>query len=325
MVPILSPFMFSVSKGWREYCPARSYLGGLGLAVVVLGSSPGCSVKGFAIKQLGSALAEGTGGAFAAEGDIEFAGQAIPFSLKLIESLLLEQPENPELLLASASGFTQYAYVWVEQRADFLEEEDFFAAQEQRARARAFYQRALGYANRGLEARYPGFGAEFRRDPSSAVARIGQADVALAYWAAAALGSAISLSKTEPEMIVRVPEVVALAHRALALQPDWNNGAILELLMELELSRPDASADAVDRVEGYFERVLVLTGRRTASPFVALAESVGVQTQDRERFVSLLNEALAIDPDAMPENRLANLVAQRRARWLLDRVEDLFL
>jgi predicted anti-sigma-YlaC factor YlaD len=38
-----------------------------------------------------------------------------------------------------------------------------------------------------------------------------------------------------------------------------------------------------------------------------------------------LNQALAINPDAKPEWRLANLVMQRRARWLLARTDELFL
>ncbi|MBI1722937.1 MAG: hypothetical protein HYR48_03390, partial [Gemmatimonadetes bacterium] len=35
--------------------------------------------------------------------------------------------------------------------------------------------------------------------------------------------------------------------------------------------------------------------------------------------------ALAIDPDARLEWRLANLIMQRRALWLLSRAEQLFL
>ncbi|MCH8018129.1 MAG: hypothetical protein IH917_16060, partial [Acidobacteria bacterium] len=42
-------------------------------------------------------------------------------------------------------------------------------------------------------------------------------------------------------------------------------------------------------------------------------------------FVSLLKLALAIDPDQHKEVRLANIVAQQRASWLLERVDDLIL
>ena len=47
--------------------------------------------------------------------------------------------------------------------------------------------------------------------------------------------------------------------------------------------------------------------------------------QRRAEFQSLLQKALAVDPDVRPEMRLVNLVAQRRARWLLSRTDELFL
>jgi predicted anti-sigma-YlaC factor YlaD len=50
-----------------------------------------------------------------------------------------------------------------------------------------------------------------------------------------------------------------------------------------------------------------------------------VASQDRGRFDELLKQALAIDPDAAPSRRLANVLAQDRARWLLSRAEELFL
>jgi predicted anti-sigma-YlaC factor YlaD len=50
-----------------------------------------------------------------------------------------------------------------------------------------------------------------------------------------------------------------------------------------------------------------------------------VAAQDRAEFKALLDKALAIDPDLDPPNRLGNLVAQRRARWLLGRTDELFL
>jgi hypothetical protein len=58
---------------------------------------------------------------------------------------------------------------------------------------------------------------------------------------------------------------------------------------------------------------------------VALAEAVCVQNQDLNEFESLLHRALAVNIDARPEWRLANLVIQRRAKWLLGRTDELFL
>ena len=39
----------------------------------------------------------------------------------------------------------------------------------------------------------------------------------------------------------------------------------------------------------------------------------------------MMERALAVDPDVSPDNRLVNLIAHRRAAWLLERIEDPFL
>src|SRR5271167_2600355 len=83
----------------------------------------GCSVKRYAINQLGNALA-GTSSTFAADEDPELIRSAVPFSLKLIESLLAESPRHEGLLLAAAQGFTQYSYAFVQEDADEAEDTD---------------------------------------------------------------------------------------------------------------------------------------------------------------------------------------------------------
>ncbi len=285
----------------------------------------GCSVRQYAIREMGSALASGAGGAFAAESDPEFAGQAVPFSLKLIETLLWEQPDNVELLEAAAAGFTQYGFVWVQQPADFIEAEDFARAQHERGRARAFYLRAHDYAMRALEVRHAGFAERLHLDPVASVAPLTRADVPLMYWAAASLGSAISLGKTDPALVARQDQFAALVERAVALDPGWGDGTLHELLMVYELARPGGGAAAVQRARALFDRIVADTGGQRAGPFVTLAESISVQQQNRAEFVRLLERALAIDPAKTPKNRLANVVMQQRARWLLSRIDELFL
>src|SRR5688572_29121188 len=78
--------------------------------LVVLAS--GCSLRTLAVNQLGNALASG-GTTFSADDDPELVGAALPFSLKLMESLLAESPHHKALLTAAARGFTQYSYGWV--------------------------------------------------------------------------------------------------------------------------------------------------------------------------------------------------------------------
>ena len=293
-------------------------------AIVIL-SSTGCSVKKFAISKMADSLASQGTSSFATDDDPELVGDALPFALKLMEGLLEQVPQHRGLLFATSSGFTQYSYVWVQQPADEVEPQDVDRAKVMRLRARKLYLRARDYGIRGLEVKHRGFGAALRRDPKAAVRVAGKKDVPLLYWTAAAWGSAISVSKDDPDLVADQPIVEALIDRSLQLNPDFDDGAIHGFLISYESARQGAKGDFADRSRKHFNRQVELTGGQLASPYVSLAETVSISKQDRTEFENLLKRALAIDSDAKPEWRLNNIVMQRRARWLLSREDDLFL
>jgi predicted anti-sigma-YlaC factor YlaD len=229
------------------------------------------------------------------------------------------------LLAAAASGFTQYAYAFVQEDADETEPRDLAAAEVLRARARRLYLRARGYGLRALEVKHPGFGKALLANPKATARTATKADVPLLYWTAAAWASAISLSKDNPEIVGQIPAMESLIDRALDLDESYGNGAIHNFMIAYEMSRAGAVGDPAARARQHFERSLALSHGTDASPFVALAEAVTIQKQDVKEFESLLNQALAINPDASPNSRLVNTVMQRRARWLLSRTSELFL
>ena len=294
------------------------------VAVLMILASTGCSIKKIAIKKLGDALAD-SGTTFASDSDPQLVRDALPFSLKLIESLLAESPRHRGLLFAASSGFTQYSYAFIKEEADETEPENLALATEMRARARGLFLRARDYGVRGLETTHPGFGAQLSKDPQLAVRAAKAADVALLYWTAASWGMAITLSKNEPALIVDQPAVEALIDRALELNEAFDNGAIHSFLITYEPVRQGAAGDPLERARKHFDTAMALSKGSQAGPLVSLAESVSIAKQDRKEFKSLLEQALAVDVNAKPEYRLANLVMQRRARWLLSRIDELFL
>ena len=162
--------------------------------------------------------------------------------------------------------------------------------------------------------------------PSKALACLGctsPEDVPFLYWGAAALGLAISVSKDDPAMLARLPEVEALLERALDLDEDYDDGALHEFAVVWAAAVPGRRDRGA--IERHFTRALELSAGRRASLFVAYAMAVTVPAQDRARFRSLMDKALAVDPEAVPEKRLLIIIAQRRARWLLGRIDELFL
>ena len=291
---------------------------------LVLSLGAGCSIRRMAVDTIGDALAGG-GTAFAADDDPELIKAALPFSLKLMESLLVESPDHEGLLFATASGFTQYAYAFVQQDADEVESEDLARATAMRARAKRLYLRARNYGLRGLDASHAGFSAELRANPREAVRAATKRDVALLYWTAASWAAAVSLSKDDPALIGEIPQMEALIDRALELEESFDSGAIHSFLITYEMARQGATSDPVERSRKHFERAMELSRGAQAGPLVAFAEAVCVQKQDVKQFDELLKRALEIDPDAHPESRLVNLVLQRRAKWLLAKRDELFL
>jgi predicted anti-sigma-YlaC factor YlaD len=291
--------------------------------VVALAALPACSIKTMAVKTVANALSD-TGDVFTRDDDPELIRDAIPFALKLYESLLESVPTHGPLLVATCGGFTQYGYAFVEVDADALDVSRRAEARALRDRALKLYLRGRGYCLRGLDARFgKGTNEALLRDPGATVARANKGDVPLLYWTAASWGSAIYLGLDQPELAIDFPIVRALADRALALDPTWNKGAIHEMMITLD-SLPDALGGNPGRARDHFKASIEIQKGLSPGPYVALATGVAVPAQDRAEFERLLTQALAIDPEKDPSNRLVTLMTQKRARVLLDRIGEQF-
>ncbi|MCS1407647.1 MAG: hypothetical protein M2R45_00807 [Verrucomicrobia subdivision 3 bacterium] len=286
--------------------------------------SVGCSLKKIAINQIGDTLAS-TGTTFASENDPELARDAIPFTLKLVETVLAEAPNHARLRTSAAAYFTQYAYGFIQLEADYIEAEDYEQAEQMRGRARNLFLRARDHGLAQIEIKRPDFRAQLAESPRGAVAAFKKDSVETLYWTAAAWASAITLGKDDPFLIAELPQVEALIDRALELDPGWRDGAIHNFLITYEMSRQDTSGDKETSARAHFKAAVEASQGRFLSPYISLAEAVSVQIQNHREFQSLLNQALAIDINEYPEARLVNLLMKKRALWLLSQLDELFL
>ncbi len=298
----------------------RKLLSASMLALASLGTV-GCSIEKMAVNALADALTQ-QGGVYASDDDIELVGAASPFGLKTIEGLLHSAPEHRGLLLGAASGFTQYAYVYVHDPMDRVAQTDFDLAQTMGERAKRLYRRARSYGLRGLRVGHPGIekalvGPDGLREATDQ-------DVPLLYWTAAAWAGEISLSADDPLAVGNLPMVEALLRTAYRLDPDYAQGALHTLMIAFEAGNPAGTGDRGGRAELHFANAIRASAGKQAAPYLSMAENVAIQAQDRDRFVRLLNTALSLDLDAAPQHRLSNRVAQRRARWLLAGIDEYF-
>jgi predicted anti-sigma-YlaC factor YlaD len=286
----------------------------------------GCSIRQMAVNALGDSLASG-GSIYEQDDDVALVGEALPFSLKLLDGLIAQSPVHRGLLLAASRGYLLYAYAYVGDEAERLADSDMERASAARLRAHKLYLRAHDYAARGLEVGHTGLRRMMSQDPAAALVTVDGSsptlEIPLLHSAAATLALAIATDKQDAAMLARLPEVDAYLARALELDEAWNAGALHELAVTWLSSCP--GLPRVEAVEQHYTRALALSGGRRAGVYVSYAEAMKVPTQKRGEFTQLMNQALAVQLDASPDDRLLNALAQRRARWLLSRLDQLFL
>ena len=280
-----------------------------------------CSVKKFAARQVGDALSSDPS-TFETDPDVDLVGDALPFSLKLVESLLEITPRHRGLLATAAKGFALYAWAYVDIPGEVLADQDYQGGKRLRERAKRLYGRSLAFSMRALETAYPGISEEFRNGPGAAVSRVSKKHIDLLYWAGAALGLSIASDPSDASMVVRLREVEAILDRALELDETWDRGAFHEFRLGLESAKPGGGSESV--IEASYLRALELSSGERAGLFVTYAEARAIPSQDRKLFDELLDKALAVDPDAHKRYRLLNHLAHRRALWLRAKVDDLF-
>ncbi len=278
-----------------------------------------CSPRRAAVSLLADSLSSGDG-VMVTDDDPELVREALPFGLKVYESLLAEVPEHHGLLEAMAKGYTAYGYL-LQHRADMVDARDLAAARELRARAALHYRRGRDYALRALELSHPGFTTSLREDPGEALAGTTEADLASLYWAGAAWAAAVSVAKDDMSLIGDLPLAGQLVGRALALDETYDEGRAHEFFIAYEGSRPNGNAA---EARAHYRRALALSRGKRASVYLALAESVVLREQNLAEFESLIAAALAVDPKGEPSLRLVNTIAHQRAEWLRAHLPDLF-
>ncbi len=295
----------------------RNRSGFLAVVLVTVALSPGCSLRSMAVNAVLPTLVNPD--VYLSDEDPELVRDALPFLLETLESILEADPARQDVLLFANTGFLLYANAFLQTDSVIAEWDDYDRAAELNERARRMCLRARDYGLRNVEVDYPGISERLRADPEAAVEVFEPEDVESLYYLGGAWMLAVSLGLDEPALVADLPAARALLDRALELDEEYERGTLHSAFITLE-SVDGSYASARE----HFVRAVELSEGQDAGPYVSLAAGVAVAEENREEFRQLLETALAIDPDEEPSNRLLNLVAQRRARSLLDHIDDLF-
>ena len=88
--------------------------------------------------------------------------------------------------------------------------------------------------------------------------------------------------------------------------------------------RHDSPINKEDVAREYFNKAIKISRDLDLGPYVTLAESVSITTQNKNEFTNLLYKALNIDINSDHDLRLTNYINRNRAIWLLDNIDEYF-
>ncbi len=270
----------------------------------------GC-VQTIAVNTVGGISEQGFS-AFTEEDDLDFAEKALPGNLKLLEVMLKNSPDNTRLLRLLSEGYNSYAL-------GFLEDKD-------PDRAREFYLRGRDYGlrilrqNSDLEKALRGTPDDLK----ATLAQLSPDEAPAIFWTAFGWGSYIYLSLNNTDAIADLPRAEALMSFVAANDSTFYYGGAHVFLGTLYGSRPKILGGDPEIAKSHFEAALRINRGRFLMTYVYYARSYAVQTQNEALFEELLNKVQNTSLDVLPEFKLANAIAKKKAELLLAHKSELF-
>ncbi len=239
-----------------------------------------------------------------------------------IERKLKQETMNPDLLLKACQVRTQYTYAFIVEEADRLIESDYNSGKELYQDALKSFEIAINYGKTALEIRYPDLINHINININYPHFII--EDIPYLYWLAAAIGGAISSSRGKSEWVIQLPIVGHLLEAALEIDSKWNNGAIHSAMISYSMARADLQGRNIEEATKHYENVNELSNSQDLSAHVSYVENVLVNQQNQSEFIYLLNSVIDAQDTVIEDLELGNIIARKRARWLLSRKDELF-
>jgi hypothetical protein len=245
------------------------------------------------------------------QSDLRILREGTPAYLMLVDGMIQAWPDNDQLLLAGAQSYSSFASLFVEDQNDEY--------------ARLLYGRGKQYALRSLEMR--GFKDPLQRpfdDFKEGLKHLGKKDVPYLFWAATCWVNWIRLNLDSMEAMSELPRVEGMMKRVLELDEKFYYGGPHLFMGIWFASRPKIAGGNLKKSQSHFLEALRLGEGKFLMAHVYYAKYYARKVMDKELFTSTLQKVLETPTDTSPDLILLNTVAKKKAKELLDHVEEYF-
>ena len=283
------------------------------LASISLFGSSGCivsAVSGVAANTLAGVAADTLSGAILNQDDPAIVSAGLPAYLLIVDGLIIDRPDNADLLAAGAELFALYG--------------SRFAIDE--AHGASLTAKARRYGERAICLDYPPscYWSSLGYDLFVAeLDGIDEPHVAFFYIYAVSWLSHLDATSSGWRAVAELPWVHAAMERLLELDETYDEGGVHVYLGILNALRPPALGGQPEVAKAHFERAIELSNGMDLSAKVEYARRYCRMMFDQELHDRLLKEVIAAPAEA-PGRTLLNVLAKRDAEELLASSVDYF-
>ena len=245
--------------------------------------------------------------------DLELFRKAMPASIVQLEGFLEFAPDDVDLLVSAAEANQGYAFAFVEDK--------------DKARAARQYYKARNFALGALEQN-----EEFKKALDQTTEVFAQAlnsldkeDVPALFFASASWLSWINVSdEASVGVLMGLPKVECMIDRMLVLDETFNYGGPHALMGSLFAARPINVGGQPEEAKFHFHEAFEISESKYLLWQFFYAKYYAVQIQDRELFVTTLENIISAPEDLLPEENIPNEIARQKAKDLLAKVDEYF-
>ena len=284
-------------------------LGAIGLAAA--GVFSGCSRAKLAVGAMTPVLENTKLAAFASD-DVRTFTAATPSNLLLLEGLIRTEPKNETLRVTASMLYFSYAFTF-DDPADAGYATMLYAKGLEHSRSALFRNQKIQSA---WEKPYD----EFVAGTKSLTAK----DLEPAVWTVANWSQIIALHLDSTQVLAQIPHLVALLERVIEIDGTYFEGLPYMIIGGLHAFRPPLMGGSPEASLENFEKAFGVSEGKFLLASYFYAKFYCVRVLDPDEFEKRLQYVIEQPDTIMPEYRLLNTIAKRKAARLLKEKDDIF-
>lgn len=272
------------------------------LALGVIFLAQGCGIKSNMMNSLSRSILNNN--------DLTMVESGAPAYLIMVDSIIDQDPDSPDILCSGARLYTAYADVFVTDKA----------------RKRKLTDKAMNYALKSVCLAQSN-ACELKHQPfeqfSAVVTAMEKDELPYLFTLGNAWASWIMAHKDDFNALADIARIEAIMNRVIELDNTYKDGAAYLYLGTLSTFLPPALGGKPEQGKQYFEKAISMSGGRNLMAKVVYAKLYAKMMFDRDLFDHLLKEVIETDPN-IDGYTLINTYAQQQAKKLLDEADDYF-